>query len=72
MSQPTYSAFYQDDHECIVYRYKTNDGTLGRLPQAAVPADDERSTLKRTDGGDPYEFALFRTNLGQLIVVTRD
>lgn len=72
MRKRTYSAFYQDDHECIVYRYKTNDGTLARLPQRAVPADDERSTLSRTDGGDPYEFALFRTELGQLIVVQKD
>ncbi len=72
MSHRTYTAFYQDDHECIVYRRKANDGTLDRLPQRALPANDERSTLNRTDGGDPYEFALFRTELGQLIVVQKD
>lgn len=73
MSQPTYSAFFQDDHEAVVYQFKVNDGTLNRLPQDAKPAsDDERNTLNRTDGGDPYEFALFRTSRGQLIVVQRD
>ncbi len=71
-SGPTYSAFYQHDHECIIYRHKPNDGTLDRLPQGAVPAADSRSTFDRTDGGDPFEFALFRTTRGQLIVVQKD
>jgi len=68
----TYTAFYQDDHRCIVYRRKPNDGTLDKLPQQAVPAEDERSTYFRTDGGDKFEWALFKTNLGQLIVVQKD
>ena len=68
----TYSAFYQDDHECIVYRHNPNDGTLSNLPQKAKPSDDSRSTFYRTDGGDPFEFALFKTELGQLIVIQRD
>jgi hypothetical protein len=69
---PTYSAFYQDDHRCIVYRNRVNDGGLDELPQEAQPADDPRSTFYRQDGGDRFEFALFRTKLGQLIVVQRD
>ncbi len=72
MSEPTYTAFYQDDHACIIYERKLDDGTLSKLPQQAVPSADERSTLYRKDGGDPYERALFVTNLGQLIVVQRD
>jgi len=72
MNQPSYNAFYQDDHACIIYEGKVNDGTLDQLPQGARPAyEDERNTLNRTDGGDPYEFALFRTTRGQLIVVQR-
>lgn len=69
---PTYSAFYQYDHTVIVYRNKPNDGTLDKLPQKAAPADDPRSTYFRVDGGDKFEWALFRTELGQLIVVQRD
>jgi hypothetical protein len=72
MNQSTYTAFYQDDHAAIIYRGKLDDGALDKLPQKAVPANDDRSTLNRTDGGDRYEFALFRTDLGQLIVVQRD
>ena len=68
----TYNAFYQDDHSCVIYRRKTNDGTLDKLPQNAIPADDPRSTYFRTDGGDPFEWALFRTDLGQLIIVKRN
>jgi hypothetical protein len=68
----TYSAFYQDDHAAIIYRYKTDDGTLANLPQKARPAHDPRSTFFRQDGGDKFQFALFETNLGQLIVVQRD
>ncbi len=49
-----------------------NDGTLEALPQGAEPVDDSRSTYYRTDGGDRYEFALFLTKLGQLIVVQKD
>lgn len=71
-SPVTYSAFYQDDHISIIYRGKPNDGTLDKLPQSAVPADDPRSTYFRKDGGDRFEFALFRTHLDQLIVVQRD
>jgi GNAT superfamily N-acetyltransferase len=72
LSDCTYSAFYQDDHSAIVYRRRANDGTLEKLPQQAEPANDPRSTYFRTDGGDKFEFALFRTRLGQLIVVQRD
>ena len=72
MKPPTYSAFYSDDHSCIVYRNKPNDGTLDRLPQKATPIDDPTSTYFRTDGGDRFEFALFRTDKGQQIVVQRD
>lgn len=72
LATETYSAFYQDDHSCIVYRRRANDGTLDKLPQDAEPAEDPRSTYYRTDGGDRFEFALFRTRLGQLIVVQKD
>lgn len=72
LSDRTYSAFYQDDHSAIVYRRRSNDGTLDKLPQDAEPAEDPRSTYYRTDGGDRFEFALFRTRLGQLIVVQKD
>jgi len=72
LADRTYSAFYQDDHSAIVYRRRANDGTLEKLPQDAEPAEDPRSTYYRTDGGDRFEFALFRTKLGQLIVVQKD
>jgi ribosomal protein S18 acetylase RimI-like enzyme len=72
ISDQTYSAFYQDDHSAIVYRRRANDGTLDKLPQQAEPANDPRSTYFRTDGGDKFEFALFLTRLGQIIVVQRD
>jgi ribosomal protein S18 acetylase RimI-like enzyme len=72
LSDHTYSAFYQEDHSAIVYRRRADDGTLDKLPQNAEPANDARSTYFRTDGGDRFEFALFRTRLGQLIVVQRD
>lgn len=69
---PTYTAFYQEQHDCIIYRNKPNDGTLDQLPQKAVPAIDPRSTYYRLDGGDRFEWALFKTELNQLIVVQRD
>lgn len=72
MTKATYSAFYQHDHGRIIFRFKEDDGTLDTLPQQATPADDPRSTFFRTDGGDRFQFALFRTNQGQLIVVQRD
>jgi len=72
LKKPTYSAFYQHDHECIIYRFKTNDGTLDKLPQQAEPVNDDQSTYFRTDGGDQFEYAVFKTNLGQLITVKRD
>jgi len=73
MNPATYTAYFQQDHAAIVYREKVNDGTLDKLPQQALPAyDDDRNTLNRVDGGDLYEFALFRTARGQLIVVQRD
>lgn len=68
----TYTAFFQRDHENIIYRHKADDGTLDQLPQRAEPAQDPRSTYFRQDGGDRFEFALFKTNAGQLIVVQRD
>lgn len=68
----TYSAFYQYDHTVIIYRYKEDDGTLDQLPQEAKPIEDPRSTYFRADGGDRFEFALFKTNLGQIIVVQCD
>lgn len=68
----TYSAFYQQDHAAIIYRHKTDDGTLAQLPDDAQPVLDARSTYFRTDGGDRFQFALFRDNTGRLIVVQRD
>jgi hypothetical protein len=70
--QPTYSAFYQKDHSRIIYRHKPDDGTLAHLPDDAAPADDPRSTYFRQDGGDPFEFALFKTSGDLLIVVQKD
>ena len=70
--QPTYSAFFQYDHSRIIYRHKSNDGTLAQLPYDAQPADDPRSTYLRQDGGDPFEFALFKTDADLLIVVQKD
>ena len=69
---PTYTAFFQDQHDCIVYRSRENDGTLEKLPQGAVPSDDPRSTYYRTDGGDRFEFAWFVTERGQTIIIQRD
>jgi hypothetical protein len=68
----TYSAFYQHDHAAIIYRHRLDDGTLDQLPDGAQPVLDRRTTYYRTDGGDRFEFALFRTDTGQLIVVQRD
>lgn len=72
MPERFYTAFWQSDHSKIIYRHKPNDGTLDQLPCDAVAAEDLRNTLFRVDGGDPFEFALFRANNGELIVVVRD
>ena len=72
MKRRTYSAFYQDDHAAIIYRRRLDDGTLEQLPSGAVPIDDPRSTYFRSDGGDRFEFALFQSSDGQLIVVQAD
>jgi hypothetical protein len=72
MKNRTYTAFYQDDHAAIIYRRRPNDGTLEQLPRGAKVANDPRSTYYRTDGGDRFEFALFTTEDGQLIVIQAD
>ena len=72
----TYSAFYQDDHAAIIYRCKSNDGTLEELPQGAVPIPREDSSYFRRDGGDKLEFAYFQIQKGpqqgEWIVVKAD
>lgn len=70
--QPTYTAFYQEDHSAIIYRRKPNDGTLADLPNDAQPSNDSRSTYFRLDGGDRFEWAWFVTNVGQVIIIQRD
>lgn len=70
--EPTYSAFYQHDHSKIIYRRRPDDGRLAELPGDPAPAEDPRSTYLRTDGGDPFEFALFRNAAGEIIVVQKD
>lgn len=72
MSKRTYTAFYQDDHSIIIYRSKGDDGTLDRLPDGAKPLSDRRSSYFRTDGGDRFEFAWFKTNQGLTIIVQAD
>lgn len=67
---PVYSAFYSDDHRQIIYRYRRNEGNL--IPPGSVPIDDRRSTYWRQDGGDPFQWALFReVASGRQIVVQR-
>lgn len=69
----TYTAFFQHDHSCIVYRRRPDDGTLDKLPQQATPVEGSKhSTYFRTDGGDRFEFAFFKTSRGQLITIQRD
>lgn len=56
----------------MIYRRRPNGNLVGELPLGAWPDSNQRSTLNRTDGGDPFERAFFHTPSGRTIEISRD
>jgi hypothetical protein len=58
--------------EDILYEKKPNGNLIGELPAGALPLPKgECGTLDRTDGGDPFEYALFVSPSGHIYIVER-
>lgn len=56
----------------IIYDRRPNGNLVGELPMGARPLPKgECGTLDRTDGGDPFEHALFTSPSGRVYVVER-
>jgi hypothetical protein len=81
MKIPTYSAYYlpprQELRPHIIYIHQPAGNLIGRLPRGSYPVTQAEnsfrtSTLERTDGGDPFDYALFRTPAGDPLVIQRD
>lgn len=69
----TYTAFYQDDTSKAIFRKRPNNGRLqDLLPSGTVPFNSSASTYFRNDGGDRYEFAMFKEPGGRIIMVIAD
>lgn len=70
-ARPTYRATYEQSGE-VIYADRARGNLIGELPCGAFPVRDDPGTLTRSDGGDPYERALFVTPSGRVIVVERE
>src|ERR1700682_837805 len=70
--EPTYTAFYQQDHSKIIYRRRPDGGRRAAVPGDVVPAEAPRRTSLGTGGGDLFEVPLFRDAAGEIIVVQKD
>jgi hypothetical protein len=76
---PTYRAWIRRSPDIIapqpsdiVYDGLPNGNLIGELPCGARPLPKgECGTLDRTDGGDPFERALFTSPSGRIYVVER-
>ena len=57
----------------IFYEHKPRGNLVGELPLGSRPLPrGECGSLDRTDGGDPFESALFVTPSGRTIMIERD
>lgn len=78
MTIPTYTASYLTATKPeVIYTRQPAGNLIGRLPSGSYPVDDSdyshrKSSLERTDGGDPFEHALFKTPSGRIIVIRRE
>lgn len=60
------------DSDKIIFEYRPQGNLIGELPLGARPLPKgECGTLDRTDGGDPFEWALFTSPSGRVYVVER-
>lgn len=72
MNLPTYTAKYADTGQ-IIYTKQSRGNLVGELPAGTFPVAHPASTLERSDGGDPFEYAMFRTSpAARMVTITRD
>lgn len=58
--------------DTVIYDRRPSGNLIGELPSGARPLPlGECGTLDRTDGGDPFEHALFTSPSGRIYVVER-
>lgn len=67
----TYRASYEDDGK-VIYSGMSRGNLVGELPAGSWPNPLDCGTLNRSDGGDEYERARFRTPSGRIVVVEHD
>ena len=76
MNLPTYSAHYKNSDGTTepIYVGQARGNLIGQLPYGSFPVTDHpATTLERSDGGDPFEYAHFMTSPGaRRIVLSRD
>lgn len=78
-SKPLYRAWVRRSPDIIapqptdiIYERRPQGNLVGELPMGAWPLPKgECGTLDRTDGGDPFEHALFTSASGRIYVVER-
>ena len=80
MKIPTYSARYFAPGSPmageIIYENQPPGNLYGQLPEGAYPVEPpsgvyRRNTLQRIEGGDPWEYNVFRTPSGRLLELFR-
>ena len=60
------------NEDAILYDNEPNGNLIGLLPMGARPMPSgEGGTFHRTDGGDPFESALFTSPSGRIYVIER-
>ncbi len=77
--KPLYRAWYRHSGritpmpEDVLYKRRSKGNLIGELPWGTNPMPNgECGTLDRTDGGDPFEYAVFKTPSGRIVVVERE